>query len=579
MPRKKKTALEVRSTQIKITLAVMALLFVIVFWTPVWQVFLVFISILASLFGLNINPFTATTLKSMAVVAYNCACGFGGMLFILMIVVSWQSILPNEYLIDRYRSVWHIFLYILRVHGPAVFIKDGKDMASPENLRRLGPGVLVVDFNSATVLEEQVPPPGILRPIKNFLMAILIGLRLSNPRQSPRVCGPGITFTRRRERVRGVVDLRKQFRVLPGQRAYTRDGIEVTSNAIVMFTLGQDPDVLDVTFVGDVNSRNLRLVELRRLPPTPTILYERAQVVRLFDDLEDTDRDEIMRNTVLQRRQAPALSDREYDFINEYPQNYSANRVFSAVGSQARNPDNNINSWKDLTPRVAADIYRELVLQNNYDYYYEPVAPDRIQMGAIKGELRRRMRYNGILAYRFVQHKTGRPLRVNSIYPMAELASSGIYNFTNSKLLRDRGIKVLVSSFSDLVPPTPVYQQKLDAWRAPWMRDAEIVRAGYDLQTMRIRSLARRKSQTDLAASMERLYNTENISQEALAVRIFQSLELLASDPKTRELLPSETVNLMNSIHSWLLPGDEGLIINAGMLPPVPPPTSGGLRQ
>jgi hypothetical protein len=75
------------------------------------------------------------------------------------------------------------------------------------------------------------------------------------------------------------------------------------------------------------------------------------------------------------------------------------------------------------------------------------------------------------------------------------------------------------------------------------------------------------------------LYNTENISQEALAVRIFQSLELLASDPKTRELLPSETVNLMNSIHSWLLPGDEGLIINAGMLPPVPPPTSGGLRQ
>jgi hypothetical protein len=37
-----------------------------------------------------------------------------------------------------------------------------------------------------------------------------------------------------------------------------------------------------------------------------------------------------------------------------------------------------------------------------------------------------------------------------------------------------------------------------------------------------------------------------------MAIRVFQALEIAASDPKTRQLLPKETIDMLNNLQKWL---------------------------
>ena len=152
---------------------------------------------------------------------------------------------------------------------------------------------------------------------------------LADASESPRVCQPGIVFTRPRERIRGVVDLRKQFRLQPKVHCYTREGIELYANIFSMFTIGQDADILQVTYDGEMRPENLRVITLEERPGGL------KRVTGFNDDLDEEDRKEIHEFALRNGKQAKLTSQiyQAYQPAAQYraSQVFNRERVFSAV--------------------------------------------------------------------------------------------------------------------------------------------------------------------------------------------------------------------------------------------------------
>jgi hypothetical protein len=479
-----------------------------------------------------------------------------------IVLISFQALLPVTDLLqdpfqclqDVYRTCWHLLLYMFRLHGPAIFVKNGLTNTTSEDLRRENwPGVVVIDFNSAVVLEERNPPPGMNGAFINIIMFLLEALGLCDRKESPRVRGAGITFTRPRERIRGTVDLRKHFRLQPQVRCYTREGIELYANIFSGFTIGQPPDVLQVTCIGDLCPENLYVVTT---DTTDDGLIRVSKFSEDPDEIDMPDRDEIMQ--YLRAQRLPRNNQYMPDFFALPPASnrvqYDANRVFQAVFAQARNGNQESLLWTDLPTRVAAGFYRQILSQINYDDLYDIKNNGKFPLPDYKARLRFAMRSHSILSYRLLFTRDGRPLVKGRLYQPEELFVSAVIPLTNTKVLRDRGIKIFLSSFGDLTPVNEaIYKQRLDSWRAGWQRDLNISLATRDLEAERERGRARSEAQRDLWYSLSQLLERREFSEEALALRVLQALETAAADPRTRALLPEETINMLQTAQTFLL--------------------------
>jgi hypothetical protein len=156
-----------------------------------------------------------------------------------------QFVLPVYKLEDRWRIYRRLLLYIQGGHGPAIFIENGKIRQRKGEIKKEGPGVVILDSASAAVLRKD----------DHFNRAI----------------GPGITFTENKEYLEGdkaVVDLRIQKgRIGPflssgaptgvsddqparlevqqrqrmETRALTRDNIELVPKIVVHFKIDAQP--------------------------------------------------------------------------------------------------------------------------------------------------------------------------------------------------------------------------------------------------------------------------------------------------------------------------------------------------
>ncbi len=561
MPRRQ-TKVSRRSSYLRLIFITVAAIFILAFPRQMLHLVWMLLGGFLLFFGIDINAFNPETVRSLGTISFNCFLGFGLMFFLWIGLVSTSSVLPVSSVKEWYRTCFHLFLYILGKHGRVIFVKDGRLVFSAESLSYLGPGVIMVDYNSAVVLEELISPPTVLSPIKKAVLCLLVLLGLSDARETPRVRRSGLVFTRRRERILGVVDLRPQFAVQPGVKAYSREGIELSTAVFARFSVGQPPETLLVAFQGHPAARNLRVICLKKLE------NGRYKTGAFSDELDEPDQREIYPLALtLIRTQDPQV-------LPETPLNQDE-RIFAAVGCQALNSDRDVVPWQDLPVKVAVDTFREILSQTCYDRLYQPNDQQRIQLFDVKNQMRLRMRNAGMLAYQIVISKGKGSLEENREYSENELVISQVQLLTNSKVLRDRGISVLASGFGDLIPPAPVYQQRLQSWRAPWQRDTEIIRANHDLEAMRIRSQARSQAQAKLNGAFRRILNLKNLSEEAMALRIFQSLESLAADPKTRSFLPADTISLMQNVHAWLLPG-ESPPLQVRISPPQNRPAEGG---
>jgi hypothetical protein len=535
--------------------------FIVAFGEDVGRLFSTFLfSIWGAMWGMPAEAiFTPPFYDSLRVIGYNLL-GFLLLFFATAFIVSSHSLLPVLGLHDIWNTLFHLILHLFKMHGLAIFVKDGKVLETAEDRKLIGLGVIVVDFNSAVVLEEQVPPPSMLAPFYRMLELFLRLIDLYPARQTPRSCKAGITFTRKRERIRGVVDLRKQSRARLEVCGYTRDGIEMKSLVFTIFTLGQAPDILPVCYQGQRKGENLRVMRWKRKPNGKIVILDMA------DELDSVDRSEIQQfgqradgsREMLTYADLP--EDLKKEWMNETPLKltpvFDEQRVFNAIFTQARSSDS-LLSWDEMPVNVSVNLFRDILMRYNFDDIFNPENTPRVTIKGLKDELRIKGRNNGILSYQMIMHRYGKPLIADKggkyEYDPTELLISLPRPLTASKPLRDRGIKMLAAGFNDLLPVSEqVYQQRLENWRIKWASQTEENAAIRELEASRILTQARRIGMEAITAQLQRIFDTEN-SEEAIALAILQALEDAVGDPKTRQLLPSDTISLLRLVNNWLV--------------------------
>jgi hypothetical protein len=209
-----------------------------------------------------------------------------------------------------------------------------------------------------------------------------------------------------------------------------------------------------------------------------------------------------------------------------------------------------------------------MLVQENYDSLYMPKDSEDFPLARMRGIFSKNVRNLGILAYQYIKRKDGQPLEEGQVWDEELLSFFPVQELHNPKILRTRGIKILVAGFSGLEPTSgKIKDRMLEYWSARWEQEARITSASYELDAMRIRNLARAQAQSEMVLALAQILQMDSISEEAMAVRIFQALEIAAADSKTKQLLPYETIAMLRTLRGWLIPG-EGEGTFEGLIPP-----------
>lgn len=239
------------------------------------------------------------------------------------------------------------------------------------------------------------------------------------------------------------------------------------------------------------------------------------------------------------------------------PFEFDRERVFAALYSKARNipRGSTLDDWTELPTQVAINIFREFISKVNYDDIYLPDVTDRFPLAQeLKPRFGKLVRYQGLLSYQFMRRRDGQVPRVgDEVTPQEYIPDYPVLALRQWKSLRDRGIKVIAGSFSEIRVNDKVRQQRVDSWRARWQKEADITLADFDLEMTRIRNHARAQAQRDMALTLAQIFQSTPHSDEAMALRIFQALESAAADPTTRQLLPQDTIAMLGNLRFWLM--------------------------
>jgi hypothetical protein len=488
-----------------------------------------------------------------------------GIFFWLALIAHF--ILPVRDPKSAWMSFLRLLLYFRGMHGPIVTARGG--VGNTTQLESDRPGVALVDLNSAVVIEEY-PAKG---EIANRTQKRVLKERKETGETlyQARAKGPGVIFLKAYERVRGVADLRPQIRLRFDVTTQTRDGIEVESMVFALFTLGQLPEVLKVTYVGGPAPENIRVIEIQDVGVPIPGREGKERLIKivgeLTDDLDMEDKKEIHRFVQKYKNNQfdsiqPTIS---FERSQVGPYLFDAHRVFDAIASKPYDVDDReTKEWTELPAHVAAGIFRNLINQEYYDNLYKPSDPQAFPILELKQKFFIALRNQGVLAYQYCENLDGSPIEENQIWEEGSVKVSPKRELRTPKLLRARGIKIIAAGFGELKPIHEDVSQYLTRyWRSEWQRQVMIKQSEFNLEATRIKNMARIEAQSNVVKSLSMILNDSTYSREALAYRTLQALENAATDPKTRSLLPKETIRMLETIHNLLL-SDRGTVLEGG---------------
>lgn len=434
------------------------------------------------------------------------------------------------------------------LHGPAVFVRNGELNGSFEEINKNHPGVAFLDLRSAMTLDRLESEED--QNIDNPKQPKKVHFSLFGERAYPariRVVGPGLTFIEHNEKITGTLDLRNQSRNRGGITADTRDGIRVNTSVSAAFTVGQPPDILDVCL--NEKGDEVYVIEWDKNPPGGT-----RKISKLTRELNPGDEKEIINFITVNPDPITVKSDLP---IEKFPFTFDPVRVERAIYSLTNlNGANksNIKAWCDWPQDVTAELFRIMLSQKPFLSLYTSDNPDMKPMKAFKDELKIRVRNSGVLAYRVVRRQNGFSLKAEDILPERALIFYPPKNLTRSEMLRDKGIKITNAGFGDLEPKdNDVRKQLKNAWLSAKKKEEDIKHADNQLEATRIKNHARVRATQTMNYQLAKLLERHEYPREALAMLIFQELESAAANPKTRSLLPDDTLTMMTSIGQLLM--------------------------
>jgi len=497
---------------------------------------------------------------------------------IIWIAIFAQFALPVKGIGQRYAAFLRLFRYLFGAKGMAIQVRNGKINWGPGEEKKLGLGVALVDLNSAIVLERKYPKRNSVKKYKNKFKKAVTNLDPEAPKNSKttpekvHVKGPGLTFlghqslpgiTKWEDKVRGAVDLRRQIRRRPEIHAYTRNGIEVVTTVYVIFTLGEPPEIIKVGYIGESQPQNLRVIYIKEElveDPNTGIKKVVEKVSNIVDELDEDDKAEIYRFVQIYQPNVLNSYEKEREPVHTLtPFRIFPERIFASITAQAHDVlDEKIADWTELPPHVAVEIFREVLALSDYDDLYRPTESIDWDLDSVKRNFSNKVRNSGVLSYEFIAPCEGFTIQQGAEWDESKVTTYPIRDFQQPKILRSRGIKVIHAGFEELIPVAPsVRKELIGRWSAPWQKEAEITKSDHDLQARRIYARASAEAQKQLVARLSQTIKDVKESPEAVILRLFQALEKAATDPATHKLLPLDTLKYLDSLHQWLLPGEE----------------------
>ena len=567
------------------------ILFILAFWRDIgpalrgwWNLLLVIY------YTHKMAEFDAITLAAMLKVASNVVVYL--VIYILSLFVVAQFTLPVQSWKERLSAFGRLALFLFHWHGPIVIIREGKCVAKVGDDENINPGVALVDLSSAIVLErlpwqeeldetQEKTRPEKLKP--SFLYRKISQARQEDDRCWLRVAGPGVNFTKSGESIHSVIDLRRQVRIDPGIKALTRDGIEVETPVFSVFSISDPPDVIPVAYVGGTGKENLYALDIESKANNLVMIKGKFE-------LDPIDAEEIHRFVESGGVRAEELAAPQPSSSNvKTPYRYDEERVFMAACAEAGHvsPEEKNTLWHQLPRYIAIETFQNLLAQYTYDYIYSPVSEEDIAVEPasqkthttqreepffkkLKREFNRKVMYQGVLSYKLVRLSSSKqtvgrrvpkwnanPLteeNFNSIRPTSEFEMSSAYPLSASKVLRDRGIKIVAVGFPEIKSPPEIHAQIADSWTARLERQIKITQAKHEREAMQVINSARTQTQRESAYFLSNIFKNEPHSTEALALLLFQSLENVATDPSShKDLPPKEVLTMLQNLHRWLL--------------------------
>ena len=538
-----------------------------------------------------------TTSKAIIVVFFNIFIHFIIVLISLFFLAQFS--LPARSWQERLSAFKYIIYYLLGWHGPAISVREGKIIEQPNETDNVKPGIALVDLSSAIVLEEQYifatrgddgdyGYTSIAQAGNGDL--IFEGDRPWTLKRGEllrvRIEGPGLVFTRWGEKIISAIDLRKQVRAEPNVESFTRDGIELKNPVFVVFSLSDSPEIIDVGYVGDIDVKNIFGLVLANDKKTgKTFIKEKFAL----DEGDAIEIHNYLDHGIEAKKQHPDLSktNKSRVQVGKTPYPFYPERVFKAAYAhsllQGQGAGLSTDTrWDELPQRVAVDLFRKEMEGYNFDELFMMDYPGIHPLKTFKADFGRKMRMQGVVSYRFISpgEDVTTSTMTNAVFAFSEsqigekedttpkklwepanLHISPARELLASKVLRDRGIKIIAAGFPEFRPAGEDIQNKLiDNWKARWDRDIRITQASNALEAIRTKNRARSTTQREMAYTISNLFNSSSHSKEALALRIFQAVEEAVANPSNKHnIAPREIFAMLQNLQHGLLQGRKDL--------------------
>lgn len=433
---------------------------------------------------------------------------------------------------------------IIKNPGSIIFVRKGK--LSDTNDRNGGEGILV-DLESAVVLESQrfhKQQKNNPDPVQSISATGSV---------KTKVLGTGFHYLERSARIRDAVSLRNQIRTQSNVLCQTIDGIEMSANAEVIFTLGMEPDICHVFYDGEQTAENILILEIDPIT---------RKIQAIKDELDEQDKQEVhdtaQRFLFMIEPSSPLVFHPE----NHQPPPYLVNeaRITAAAYSRARNVNDRqlASRWSDLPAMVAAEVLRSLIARYTLDGLFLPEDPLYSPwQSELNPEFFRRLRNSGVLAFQFCYRLDGSLPDLGQRVDHRTYRISTVNNLKGSKTMRDRGIKVVDASIKEMTPTDPnVHQQRLHHWRTRWQQEADEVLTGRDQELTSIKNSSRKKSLLELVSRFSVRIENSEVSEQELSDQLIQELDEIAInliDKKEGGALMSRLL----VVRSWLCPNKQ----------------------
>ncbi|HKJ27814.1 MAG TPA: hypothetical protein VJ965_09270, partial [Anaerolineales bacterium] len=428
-----------------------------------------------------------------------------------------QFLLPVQSSSERMTIVRLFSRFLSGGHGPLIFIRDGRMISHYGEAEKKGPGVLLVNSNSAVVVGGKVH-------------------------------GPGIVFTEGRP-INAVFDLRKQVRSEGHIRAVTRDGIEIETNVSVQFSISAPPEVIYLTSINDVvhvlelNDQN----EVTGFTTDDFEYDEQLEINRVIGYLQDQNFDEV------------PFSDPERYMNNRFV----SNRIQAVFNNQPRRPsDGKKIDWRDLPLTIAIEEFRNTIVRYPYDQLFlqQPTQNtfevQEFPLNQIRREFSRKVRNTGYLSYRYVQRVDGTPMEVGDRLSEENTLTFNPVYLQSARPLRQSVISVSAVGFGEILPTSDeVKRQTIENLIARWSSEAYRTGVGFDEQAALIRSRAKAQVQQDTVYALAEFLQNSSRARTALILRIFQGLEAATDGSTNKELV--SMVNMLGDLREWFLANND----------------------